>query len=351
MRSVLVRRAGGSRKAWGVALGAAILVQVTSASALRAQIATAERAQPAAGARRPHARELLQLRARIDSLTVPLEAYARRDSLVQDSIARAYMKKHYVRPDTVEVGPFTIAGSPADVRRSTSAFRSAWDRMSPMFRGMEDDIQGVMFRLVEPGTTAMDSAKQYVIPLYHYIGDPGTHALAEIALGRVVTARLPASVREWLIGGGVGTATNTHAVRRSIAFAGRTSHTSEAEQGRSTNRCARGVLEDCRALLSLSDQPVQYADAIIRASFLTHVVLHAPPGSVARSTTDSSDVIHALEHLGGAPLDTLVSRWLDDVTNGGPGGFADTARYGLATIFWVGVFGALAMRSTRWRLG
>jgi hypothetical protein len=59
----------------------------------------------------------------------------------------------------------------------------------------------------------------------------------------------------------------------------------------------------------------------------------------------------ALLHASGASRDELAEAWLDYVLENKPTTRAGAGTSTLFALFWIAAFGALAMRSTRWRLG
>jgi hypothetical protein len=65
----------------------------------------------------------------------------------------------------------------------------------------------------------------------------------------------------------------------------------------------------------------------------------------------SASPAEALLHASGASKDELGEAWLEYVLENKPATRAGAGTSTLLSLFWVAAFGALAMRSTRWRLG
>jgi hypothetical protein len=69
-----------------------------------------------------------------------------------------------------------------------------------------------------------------------------------------------------------------------------------------------------------------------------------------RADPDAS-AAEALLAASGASRDELAGAWLDYVLENKPATRAGAGTSTLLALFWIAAFGALAMRSTRWRLG
>ena len=78
---------------------------------------------------------------------------------------------------------------------------------------------------------------------------------------------------------------------------------------------------------------------------------HAEPGAVAAASSDTAPVGAELEKLGGAPLDTLLLGWVEGLKDARSKEAGTAGHRVLSTLAWIAIFGALATRSTRWRLG
>lgn len=303
--------------------------------------------------RGPHAAEVLRLRAQMEAIRPRLHTLSVRAAQREDSLRQAYTAeraKYRALRDTVAIGPFRLSGTEKELRRLIPYFTKAWNDLRPAFKGAEDQLDSVLF--VTAYSTYSDSFPKTYGLLYDAKLTDDRHAkwMAESALGRVLTFRLPHSIRDWLVSGGIGGAGDLQAIQRTIAFSGR-HNTILQDEAPSVEHCSEGIMADCRNLLALAGARNPYAQLPLRSSFITYVVRNAKPGAVAASTNDTSPTVEAIEHLGGAPLDQLIRGWLDYVDQQRARGFTDAASMSLSTMFWLVVCAALAMRSTRWRLG
>ncbi len=306
----------------------------------------------------PHAERVIRLRHRMDSLAPIIKELDRENEARVDSAQRREAARTRLEWDSVQIGPFQLIGEKREVESKARYFADAWDRMSPLFSGMEADIDGVVFVIARVQAQRwIQLPRHYHTPFYSGDEAAALQRTADRALGIVLTRRLPPSVRAWLAPEGIGGATDLHVVRQRLAYSvtprvPRSPRTLPAQRRPdTTNRCAHYVMADCRNLLALVGPTNESAIPYLRAAFINHVIAQAPQGALAASSTDGSSAIEAIERLGGAPLDTLMKTWLDSVYATRSGGFAGVARLNLITIFWVIVFAAIAMRSTRWRLG
>ncbi len=328
-------------------------VMIGSARAA-AQTATSDSLQtPPAALRGVHGAELRSLQARIDSTLPRMAVLRRQDSVFNDSLRRALMGKPR-EIDTVMVGPFRVIGSRRAITRYSRHLTQAWERLAPIATGTEADLKQAILVISPFAVKAPDlHPNTYDVRFLEQNTEEQKQWFAERVIGAVMTKRLPASVQTWLEQDVIAGFGDLQEMQRRIAFARdqKGIRLPDGKVVKHSNRCADRVAMDCRRLLALAE-PVDPAGlTIMRASFITHVLEHAPPGTLAKSTADGSPVIPALERIGGAPVDTLIGRWLRDVDAQRATGFPDAARSSISTILWIAVLAAFAMRSTRWRLG
>lgn len=112
---------------------------------------------------------------------------------------------------------------------------------------------------------------------------------------------------------------------------------------------ASHVREACvEVLTQLGGVPLPLS-AGARASLLRFAVERGGRGAIARIANAESPS-EALTAAARADLPTLVGSWRQHIERKRPVVNAGTARIGLATLIWVGLALALAMRSTRERL-
>ncbi len=89
----------------------------------------------------------------------------------------------------------------------------------------------------------------------------------------------------------------------------------------------------------------------IRAHLFWYAVTAGGEGAWARVLErPDAPTPELLEHVSRLPLDELVGRWRAHLVESRPDSHAGLGATQLTVLFWVLVFAALAMRSTRWRL-
>lgn len=299
-------------------------------------------------AQQVHEQEVARLRAEIDRIEPRLIVLRRLDSLYSDSVNRAAIRKHDVVYDSAMIGPFQVFGSKSNVKASMSDARTAWTAIQPLFRNLESDAQGVVLAVNRTGYFAVAPLRGEVqfVTLLSDRHDLWRDAY-ENAMAATLAHRLPVSVKAWLgERGGIGTQ-HLDAVFRTLVLGQDANATSRGQE----LDCSTKNVQACRRALTLDPADSVMGNALLRTSFISFVVYNAPSGSIAASSTDTADVVTAIEHLSGKPIDSLIADWVAYVERGTPHGFTDVGRYLATTIVWLVAFGALAMRSTRWRLG
>ena len=219
--------------------------------------------------------------------------------------------------------------------------------------------------------------------------------VAERFIGLALARGLPADTREWLSGQGVwpANASRTTAAYRSMV----------ASSSPSAQACLEGALDGRRAALGLTDPGVDWArwyteeqlvawavslagsrddpafrecdaartrpacasyvrargmapplplPAAARATFMSHVT---SLGGIAAYDDLRADTTGPLEarfaRAAGASGDSLVASWRASLVAARPEMHAGLGGSWLMTLFWTVVLAAIAMRSTRWRLG
>jgi hypothetical protein len=311
---------------------------------LSASAATRVSAQQAS-----HAAEIARLRMVIDSVEPQIFALKKLDSLRADSIRRAEQKDLRVPVDTIQVGPFTLLGRSRDVRRTRPYAERAWKRVQPMFAGLESEMKDTVIAV------GIDGIPRQVGALFK----PNTHvvtvpedvpekweALIGAQFAAPLTRHLPASLREWIANGAI--ASDVYATDAYRALVLGPDNTGEHP----ARDCFSHDLTACkRALGILPGGGISQPQIVLRVSLVSYAALHSPPGSLKASTNDSSDVVPAIEHLSHQNMDTLLVSWIDNVQEDAHHGFEHPLRYVMTTVFWTAALAALAMRSTRWRLG
>jgi hypothetical protein len=89
-----------------------------------------------------------------------------------------------------------------------------------------------------------------------------------------------------------------------------------------------------------------------RASFLGQALRTGGAGAFLRlRAADGEPLLDRLVAAAGVPQDSLLAAWRSAVLAARPSARAGLIRSPLSVLFWLVLLGALAVRSTRWRLG
>lgn len=112
-----------------------------------------------------------------------------------------------------------------------------------------------------------------------------------------------------------------------------------------------GMDDACGVLLRRMDPVVPFSTEA-RTSLLGHALWTGGTGAFRRlRTTEAATPTDRLSAAAGMPFDSLVASWRNEVLEARPSSWAGFGRSPAAILFWVLFFGALAVRSTRCRLG
>ncbi len=116
--------------------------------------------------------------------------------------------------------------------------------------------------------------------------------------------------------------------------------------------CVRAGMDDaCMVILRGRPLPAPLTPEA-RASLLGLALETGGPGAFLRLREGGSgDLARELEAAAGVPLDTLLASWRREVLATRTSAWAGLVRSPLTLLLWILFFGALASRSTRWRLG
>lgn len=299
-----------------------------------------------------HAEQIRVLRSKIDSLEPQIRRLHVIDSLWEDSVQRDQLARNRQPIDSLMAGPFKVIGYKRAVTASAAVARRAWMNVRPMFQGVEQDANGVVL-LVSMDGMRKDLAA-HVTPASQVVTIlPDARELwqdaFETAMTAVLAKRLPPSVLAWLHPGGIGIDDPTFSFRM-LALNARDDSTTTRHTG-----CLDRNIEMCKQQLGLipGEQQAEIRQ-VIRGQFFSYTVRHARPGAIAAASAapaDNTSYTTAIEHIGGAGIDTLVARWVDHVARDSKHGFERPLANIAATLLWLVVFCGLAMRSSRWRLG
>jgi len=116
--------------------------------------------------------------------------------------------------------------------------------------------------------------------------------------------------------------------------------------------CVRAGMDDaCMVILRGRPLPAPLTPQA-RASLLGTALETGGPGAFGRLTEAAGgDLVRELEAAAGVPLDTLLASWRREVLATRTSAWAGLVRSPFTLLLWILFFGALASRSTRWRLG
>jgi hypothetical protein len=104
------------------------------------------------------------------------------------------------------------------------------------------------------------------------------------------------------------------------------------------------LLRDREPLIPLSPEA--------RASFLGQALWTGGPGAFQRlRAAEKEPLLDRMVAAAEVPRDSLLAAWRSAVLAARPSASAGLVRSPLSVFFWVVLLGALAVRSTRWRLG
>ena len=284
------------------------------------------------------------IRARIDSLSV---AFLAADAAWDSATEAARLERRHssgAEPDTQRVGIVTVVSAPRSAGAARTATNDALLRFGELGRSVESPLAGLTL-LVE-GTRGLPEANARSVRVWL---PPFTSARRRAdAVASALRARLaeelPADARQWL---GTGLAARVDEEQM-----GRLYRTMLLARDRSARGCLAGDVALCTRALGLDGDRTGTLDADARQSLLAHALEDSGIPGYERIAMDSAEpLIDRFAAAAGSSPDALVAGWRERVVAARPERTAGLAVTGLATILWAAALSALAMRSTRWRLG
>jgi hypothetical protein len=333
-------------------------------------------------------------RARVDSLEL---LYQQARQRAEESERRERESRLDRRPviDTAFVGPMVILAQPSVVRRSTERFSEAWQHYEPLLGSSAARLRGVVFLVSgdRPSVTLQSMrtrANHWEVALLSTLRREAEREIALRAVGAPIHKLMPTEVQRWLGEIPLGATQDPSRVYRELAM-------STVASGQ---RCYRGELSACSALLALTDDTLwvrhytpdqlrqllkttyhsprvyqcvqQRQDSTCigifssprgntalmplspgaRATLLHQAIRMGGAGALDRLLSDSTaSVSGALANVARSDIDSVVSAWHDTIMESRPTASAGLGLSVIVTLMWVLIFTALALRSTRWRLG
>lgn len=116
-----------------------------------------------------------------------------------------------------------------------------------------------------------------------------------------------------------------------------------------TASCLAGVNSACVSVLERSFVDVSIASIGHRVAFLQLAIQRGGPDAAARALSARGTPVQQLEAISRMPIDSLIAAWHARIRNQRVASDNMSPGMALASIGWLAVLGALAMRNTRWR--
>jgi hypothetical protein len=300
--------------------------------------------------------------------------------------------------DTFAVGPFRVVALPDQRDLAEETIRGAWDDLRPLVDGSEDLLESWTFFIHyywsrEGMFLSGDSLLRQVAMSRRY---PRSYLLraAIQTVGNTLMKGLPPEIEAW--SGGQPRispsrlpwvareliATPSTAVRRcfrgdldwcveALGLNGTDGgwekwYTAEERrdyiQGRTRpsgdrttaiwDGCVRARMDDACEVFLRDKEPLIPLSPEARASFLGQALRTGGAGAFLRlRAADGEPLLDRLVAAAGVPQDSLLAAWRSAVLAARPSARAGLIRSPLSVLFWLVLLGALAVRSTRWRLG
>lgn len=318
-----------------------------------------------------------------------------------DSIHDARIQKSaLVKLDTFQVGPFRVAAQGDQRKLATGLFSRLWSDIAPSFQGAEG-LFGPWTFVVQYGRDRArigpallgDSAIRVVTG--GRIPRSVLEGMAYVAGGKAVSRTLPEETNGWLGGRVLAPSESMSWIARELVVT----------PSRSVRGCYRGDLEECKAALDLRGEEGTWATWYTPEERRAVVARMGRPGSDPQmaalwdgctelaqhracdvflsdkpaipplTTYTRTSVLRVALRMGGegaawrlmdsipgpvqerlarvasAPIDSVVATWRREILGAMPSAWAGMGRTPATALFWLLLFGLLALRSTRWRLG
>ena len=368
---------------------ALVLLVATLAVPSPSQVVSGQESDPQAGR---------ALKEELDRLIPQLERLRMTADLAENRERERRLRENHTPVDTFALGPFRVISLPDQRELAEEVMLGAWKDLRPLVDGSEELLEPWSFlvhyywnrdRTLLPEDSLIrkiDVPRQF--PRAHLerkaveiVGNTLLKALPkalEMWSGgqiRVATDRLPWVARELI-------ATPSTAVRQ--CYRGELEGCTEAlglngaeggwdrwysaeerryfvqtRMGRGSARqtalwegCVLSGMDDACSVLLRGIDPVFPFSTEARASLLGHALWTGGTGAFHRlRTTEAATPMDRLSAAAGMPFDSLLASWRNEVLEARPSSWAGFGRSPMAILFWVLFFGALAVRSTRCRLG
>ena len=341
---------------------------------------------------------LSAVKEELDHLVPLMRRLGERANKAEHAERMRKLREEQLPVDTFMVGPFRVIALPAQREMAEELIRATWDELRPLVDGSEDLLEPWTFLVhyywsPEGMVLSGDSLLRRVEMSRRY--RPGhLRRKALETVGNTLLKGMPPDVEAWSGGQPWVAADRLPWVARELL----------ATPSTAVQRCFRGELELCGEALALrgteggwerwysaeerrfyiqsstgpngdrgtalwegcvfagmddacevflrGKEPVIPLSSEARASFLGHALWTGGANAFRRlRAAEDGPLLDRLAAAAGVPGDSLLASWRREVLAARPSSWGGLARSPVALLFWMVFFGALAVRSTRWRLG
>ena len=342
--------------------------------------------------------EIEAVREELDSLVPLMRRLSERATTAEYHERMRRLREEQLPVDTFTVGPFRVVALPDQRDLAEETIRATWDELRPLVDGSEDLLAPWTFFIhyywSRAGMViAGDSLLRQVAMSRRY---PRSYLLRSAiqTVGNTLMKGLPPEIEAW--SGGQPRiapsrlpwvareliATPSTAVRR--CFRGDLDWCVEAlglngtaggwerwytpEERRHYIRtatqpygdretaiwdgCVQDRMDDACEVFLRDREPLIPLSPEARASFLGQALWTGGSGAFQRlRAAEGEPLLDRMVAAAEVPRDSLLAAWRSAVLAARPSARAGLIRSPLSALFWLVLLGALAVRSTRWRLG
>ncbi len=337
------------------------------------------------------------IREELDSLVPLMRSLGERATTAEYHERMRRLREEQLPVDTFNVGPFRVVALPDQRDLAEETIRATWSELRPLVDGSEDLLEPWTFVIHyywsrEGMVLSGDSLLRQVAMSRRY---PRSYLLRSViqTVGNTLMKGLPPEIEDW--SGGEPRippsrlpwvareliATPSTAVRR--CFRGDLDWCAEAlglngtvagwerwytaEERRHYIRtrtqaygdretaiwegCVQAGMDDACDVFLADREPLIPLSPEARASLLGLALWTGGSGAFQRlRAADGEPLLDGLAAAAEVPRDSLLAAWRSAVLEARSSAWAGLARSPLSLFFWLVLLGALALRSTRWRL-
>jgi hypothetical protein len=341
---------------------------------------------------------LTMIRAELDSLIPLMRAMKKEADRAEWLMRKKALEEDQLPVDTFSAGPFRIIALPDQRTLAEEVFQAAREELRPLVEGSEELLEPWTFLfhhywsrdgMVLEGDTLLRR-----VTLSKRYPRTSLERTATEVVGDVLMRGMPQELSEWSGG-------QPRVESRRLAWVARELLTTASHAVR---RCYHGDLEWCVEAMGLGEEeaswerwytpselrlyirnagrpvhihlevlwdgcvlaelqeacsaflrerePVIPFSVEARASLLGHALWAGEPGTFGRLRgAEAQPLLNQLSSAAGMPPDSLLASWRRSALDARVSAWAGLVRSPLSVLLWIVFFGALAVRSTRWRLG